>query len=594
MNMKTSDDMLSHFVTMVAFIFIAFSFASCEKEPELTIEESESLTDIDGNVYKTVKIDNRVYITENLNVSHFRNGDIIPEAKSKEDWSFAGTNHAPAWCYYNNDSTYGMKYGKLYNWYAVNDPRGILPEGWSILGVNEWNNLIDLFGGNKKAGSKLKSTTGWESGGNGDNSSRFSGLPGGGRYPNGDFADIGTAGIWWSSTENSAVSAWGYNMVYTGSGVLRGYFNKATGLSLRAVKLNPGSEDTTGMTLYEKLQHALDISVESGLGKGISATIILPDGTIWKGVSGISYGTTAITADMQFAAGSIGKMFTATAILQLTEEGLLNLDDSLYTWLPDYPYIDSTITIRQLLNHTSGLSDFADNPSYWNAIFQEPDKLWSLEDMIKAFNQEPVYPKGTGWNYSTVNYNLLRMILGKITGLELSSVYKNLFWIPLQLANTFTSMDGTIPANIAHSWLDLDQNGSYDDFSSWPRKAFSSSIGGEFWTTAEDLARWAKALFYDESVLTTSTLDQMLTFYSPCTGEEFFASGYGLGVAKYNPDNCNGLYAIGHSGNAPGYAAACIYLPDYKISIGIMDNTEEGESIAVAISRLITVLTDNL
>ena len=82
----------------------------------------------------------------------------------------------------------------------------------------------------------------------------------------------------------------------------------------------------------------------------------------------------------------------------------------------------------------------------------------------------------------------------------------------------------------------------------------------------------------------------MLTFHSPCTGEEFVCAGYGLSVVKYNPQLLNGHEAIGHSGNAPGYTAACIYFPDYKVSIGIADNTEEGEIIGGATNNLIKVI----
>ena len=355
------------------------------------------------------------------------------------------------------------------------------------------------------------------------------------------------------------------------------------------------SEQNKEPTLAEKLQEALDNGLESYNGKGVSAAVIMPDGETWIGVSGVSHGTTAITADMPFAAGSITKIFTATTILQLIEEGELTLEDSLYEWLPVYPYVDSTITIRQLLNHTSGLYDFIDNPDLWNAIFEEPSKVWTPEEMILAFIREPVFPKGTDWNYSTAGYALLRIIIKEISGSELSTVNSNRFWIPLGLANSFTLIGGeALSTNTAHGWWDLDMDGTYDDFFYWPRTAWASGTGGEVFSTAEDLAKLSRALFHDRIVLSQASLDQMLTFHSPCTGEEFFAAGYGLGVAKFNPDLFNGLEAYGHSGNAPGYAAASIYLPDYGVCIGLMDNTEEGESISVSATNLLSVITSHL
>jgi uncharacterized protein (TIGR02145 family) len=96
---------------------------------------------------RTVRISEQVWMVENLKVSTFRNGDVIPEAKSREEWKIAGTEREPAWCYYDNDPANDDNYGKLYNWYAVNDPRGIAPEGWNVPSDDEWQLLIDYLGG---------------------------------------------------------------------------------------------------------------------------------------------------------------------------------------------------------------------------------------------------------------------------------------------------------------------------------------------------------------------------------------------------------------------------------------------------------------
>ncbi|MFC2123422.1 serine hydrolase [Bacteroidota bacterium] len=570
--------------------------SGCEKmDFPVIIEESDPITDIDGNVYKTVNIGNQKWIIENLNVSYFRNGDPIPEAKTNAEWELAGTEGKPAWCYYNQDPGNASTYGKLYNWYAVNDPRGLDPEGWRVPSTKEWAKLIDYLEGEDIAGIKLKSTSGWDSDGNGDNSSKFTGLPGGGRLINGDFSDIGRAGIWWSASENTAISAYAYNLGSSNSKVIRGYFDKGSGLSVRSVYCPTCTNDTTSaLTFSEKLQRALDVSLESGNGIGVSAAVIMPDGKTWIGVSGVSYGTTLITPDMLFAIGSTQKMFVGTAILQLAEEGKINVDDSLYKWLPPYPFVDSTITIRQLLNHTSGLYNFVDNEDFWQAVFIESKKVWTMEELFLSFNREPLFPKGTNWHYSQTGYNMLRMIIKNITGSDIPEVNNDRFWIPLGLTNSFTSRHGELPAVFAHGWYDLDGNGSYDDFSSFSRTAFVSGIGGEIWSTAEDLAKWVQALFYDKKVLSQASLDQMLTFYSPCTGEEFLSAGYGLSVVKFNPQIINGLEAIGHSGNAPGYSAACLYFPEYEVCIALADNTEEGESIGVSLNNLLNVITGYL
>ena len=134
--------------------------------------------DKDGSTQKTVKINNQEWMTENLNVSAFRNGDSIPEAKTDLDWEEAGKKGKPAWCYYANDPANGIKYGKLYNWYAVNDPRGLAPAGWHVPTDAEWTELINSLGGGELAGAKMKSTTGWVDNRTATNESGFSGLPG--------------------------------------------------------------------------------------------------------------------------------------------------------------------------------------------------------------------------------------------------------------------------------------------------------------------------------------------------------------------------------------------------------------------------------
>jgi uncharacterized protein (TIGR02145 family) len=161
------------------------------------------ITDINGQSYKTVVIGSQTWFAENLNVDRFRNGDPIPEAKTDAEWEQAGENKQPAWCYYNNDPANGTKYGKLYNWYAVNDPRGLALEGWHVPSVADWTILIDYLG-SFGSGIKMKSSHDWGFEGNGTNVSGFSGLPGGYRIHTGVFKwEKDFVGHWWSSTEHN-------------------------------------------------------------------------------------------------------------------------------------------------------------------------------------------------------------------------------------------------------------------------------------------------------------------------------------------------------------------------------------------------------
>jgi uncharacterized protein (TIGR02145 family) len=165
----------------------------------------------------TVRIGTQNWAVANLNVTTFRNGDSIPEAKTNKEWVTAGESGKPAWCYYNNDPANGKKYGKLYNWYAVNDPRGLAPAGWTLSSDADWTKLTYYLGGQEAAGKKMKSASGWIDGYMGTNETGFTGLPGGYRVENGIFLNLGSIGTWWSSEESKAITAVDYYLSLSGS-----------------------------------------------------------------------------------------------------------------------------------------------------------------------------------------------------------------------------------------------------------------------------------------------------------------------------------------------------------------------------------------
>jgi uncharacterized protein (TIGR02145 family) len=211
------------------FAAVLFLFHSCSSEPEVV------------DVNKEVKIGTQVWMRKNLDVLYFRNGDPIPIVKDTGEWRKAGEKKQPACCYYDNDSENGEKYGVLYNWYAVADKRGLAPEGWHVPSDDDWTEIIDFLGGDSLASKKMKSMEGWSSNygqitcpackewdqnkkvsdtcgtckdkrlipgsisGNGNNSSGFTGLPGGLRSISGKFYGCGYQGYWWSATEIESV-----------------------------------------------------------------------------------------------------------------------------------------------------------------------------------------------------------------------------------------------------------------------------------------------------------------------------------------------------------------------------------------------------
>jgi len=183
-----------------------------------------------------MKKTSQIWAPTNLDVGTFRNGDLIPEAITAGEWEEAGVKQNPVWCYFNNDPANYAKYGKLYNWYAVNDPRGLAPAGWHIPSDHEWTLFINNLGGKDLAGKKMKSTSGWNNRGNGDNSSGFAGLPGGFRAYNGKYLNAGDFGYWWSFTEYNPFSSW-YHILYCSYNfVYRDFYFKGYGMSVRCLK----------------------------------------------------------------------------------------------------------------------------------------------------------------------------------------------------------------------------------------------------------------------------------------------------------------------------------------------------------------------
>jgi uncharacterized protein (TIGR02145 family) len=196
------------------------------------------VTDIDGNVYHTVKIGTQCWMVENLKTTHYADGSPIENISDSTQWANIYNNNllTPAYCDYYNNPDNGTTYGHLYNWYAVNNPAGLCPVGWHIPTDSEWTVLTNYLGGVDVAGGAMKATTLWEAPNTGaTNSSGFAGLPDGDRDSNGSFSNFGNYGIWWSSTENGTALAWLRDLYYYYAVVLSGVDNKTFGFSVRCV-----------------------------------------------------------------------------------------------------------------------------------------------------------------------------------------------------------------------------------------------------------------------------------------------------------------------------------------------------------------------
>ena len=201
---------------------------------------NSTITDADGNVYTSVTIGTQEWLVENLRTTKYSDGTAIPNVTGNTEWA---NDTLGAWCHYDNDSSqYEATYGKLYNWYAASDSRNVCPTGWHVPTDSEWTVLTDYLaanGHNGAEGTALKATSGWNDyfgqSGNGTDDYGFSGLPGGDRYSNGDFASIGSGGYWWSSSRASTYYAWFRSLSVSYSFVTVGY-DKKDGYSVRCLR----------------------------------------------------------------------------------------------------------------------------------------------------------------------------------------------------------------------------------------------------------------------------------------------------------------------------------------------------------------------
>ena len=184
-----------------------------------------------------IKIGSQIWMSRNLNVEKFLNGELIREVKTNEDWFKARQQKQPAWCYYKNDKAFGDRFGKLYNWYAVNDPRGLAPKGWHIPSIIEWEALINTLGKNT-AGIKIKTdnTNRSRYGHLGNNESVFSALLSGGRDEDDDFGRIDVDAYWWSSEKNTDYSATFFWTTESSTEIYNNSYDIGMGLSVRCIK----------------------------------------------------------------------------------------------------------------------------------------------------------------------------------------------------------------------------------------------------------------------------------------------------------------------------------------------------------------------
>jgi len=335
--------------------------------------------------------------------------------------------------------------------------------------------------------------------------------------------------------------------------------------------------------LSQRLQTILDEYRESWNIKGISAAVILPDNRKWLGVSGMSSEADSITSDMLFGIGSLTNSYIAALVLKYVEEGKISLDDRIGSWFYDVENIEPSVTIRQLLSHTSGLFNYMSHPDYNAALLNYPDTLWTRGELLKSFLRKPTFKPGAGWGYSSTNYILLGMIIEKITGNPVSSELRDRILNPLGLTNTYLYPEEIYPVEkMAHLWWVIDTTGIPADInelvSSPPLKGIFSSVwtSGAIHATAEDVTLWLESLF-NNRVLTESLFTEMIT-----PSQRSGRVKYGFGIMN---SSINDAPAYGHAGGI-GHSSLAYYIPQDSISIALLCNSNARlQSLAVKLHR---------
>lgn len=295
---------------------------------------------------------------------------------------------------------------------------------------------------------------------------------------------------------------------------------------LASAQINTQLADTLNKVLTQKAkQYNL---------KSVAAAVVFPDGSVWEGVYG-NCGATPTSSNMLFEMGSNTKTYTAALILQLAHEGKLNLNDTIYRFLPVHPNIAYKITIRQLLNHTSGIYNYTSHPEFVDFVNGNPDAIVNVDSIISNWVGAMVFTPGKNWQYSNTNYLLLGKIIEAVDGVPYHTALRNRFLDKFGFNESFMDVYDSYSIPKAQTWLN---NGQYwdENFKSFMSSAWAA---GAMITSPRDLAKWAKYLYSGE-ILPASWLDSMKVTL-PLGG----SNKYGLGMIQRS---FNGKTYLGHGG----------------------------------------------
>ncbi len=279
-------------------------------------------------------------------------------------------------------------------------------------------------------------------------------------------------------------------------------------------------------------------------------------------------GGTAVTTDAQFRVASTTKLFVATVVLQLVEEGRLSLDAPVSAYVPGFRHARG-VTIRQLLNHTSGIPDFTRTDHFHEGLLEHRDREWSTDELLALVaDVRRDFAPGTDYLYSNTGYLLLGRVIDTVTGSPWAAEVRRRIFDPLRLQHTYVAGAEPVPAGVLPGYIDVDMDGDVENVEtggSWPALETAEGPAGAIVSTAGDLAAFAGALFRGR-LLSPSTLEQMVA-EGPHHPRN---ANYGLGVEIARPDYR--LTVWGHGGFTIGFKSAQWYVPKQDLVVVVLAN----------------------
>jgi D-alanyl-D-alanine carboxypeptidase len=279
-------------------------------------------------------------------------------------------------------------------------------------------------------------------------------------------------------------------------------------------------------------------------------------------------GNTPATADAQFRVASITKLFVATVVLQLVEEGQLGLDDPVAAYIPDFRHARG-VTIQQLLNHTSGIPDFTRTELFHEGLLQHRDRVWSTGELLALVaDVRRDFAPGTDYLYCNTGYVLLGRVIDTVTGSTWAAEIQRRILNPAGLRHTYVAGAEPVPGGVLPGYADADMDGDVENVDAggpWPSLESTEGPAGAIVSTAEDLAVFADALFRGR-LLRPDTLQQMVADgpHHPRN------ANYGLGVEISRPDYR--LTVWGHGGFTLGFKSALWYVPEHDVVVVVLAN----------------------